>query len=219
MNTHFEVIAQALRAILDTKDAVRETALRQSRELIRHSATTVRSIHRREFDDARQGLAEASQRARELNALRHEHADIYYAGYVQDALKEYAEASLLHALVTSQPLPTHEQMDIEVPAYLNALCEAASECRRHILDLLRHGDTASAERLLAEMDDIYYMLVTFDYPDALTGGLRRSVDALRAVLERTRGDVTITAIQRELESALRQNDGGIVTADPAISDP
>ncbi|NSW79372.1 MAG: haloacid dehalogenase [Chthonomonadetes bacterium] len=196
-------LAGDIRAVLDVKDGVREEALRASRELIRLSATTVRSIHRHEFENAQQGLSEASQRAAELIALRQSHPDIYYAGYVQDALKEYAEASLLYALVQSQPLPSFAQLDIEVPAYLNALCEAASECRRHILDLLRHNDMEKAEKLLVEMDDIYYMLVTFDYPDALTGGLRRSVDALRAVLERTRGDLTITAIQRELEEALK----------------
>lgn len=203
MNTHLQALADGIRAILDIKDGVREEALRQSRELIRISATTVRSIHRHEFDNARQGITEASQRAKGLTALRETHADIYYAGYVQDALKEYAEATLLHALVQQKPLPSHTDLDIDVPAYLNALCEAASECRRHILDLLRNNDMQKAERLLAEMDDIYYMLVTFDYPDALTGGLRRSVDALRAVLERTRGDVTITSIQKELEEALR----------------
>lgn len=203
MNTHLQSLAGKIRAVLDSKDTVREEALRQSRELIRLSATTVRSIHRHEFDIAQQGLSEASQRAGDLSMLRQTHADIYYAGYVQDALKEYAEASLLYALVQSQPLPSFADLNIEIPAYLNALCEAASECRRHILDLLRNNDTTEAERLLAEMDDIYYMLVTFDYPDALTGGLRRSVDALRAVLERTRGDVTITTIQRELEEALK----------------
>ncbi|MEJ5253701.1 MAG: haloacid dehalogenase [Armatimonadota bacterium] len=203
MNTDLNNLAGDIRAVLDVKDSVREEALRASRELIRLSATTVRSIHRHEFENAQQGLSEASQRAAELIALRQSHPDIYYAGYVQDALKEYAEASLLYALVQSQPLPSFAQLDIEVPAYLNALCEAASECRRHILDLLRHDDMEKAEKLLAAMDDIYYMLVTFDYPDALTGGLRRSVDALRAVLERTRGDLTITAIQRELEEALK----------------
>ncbi len=205
MNNQLSTLADAIRAVLDIKDAVREEALRQSRELIRLSATTVRSIHRHEFENAQQGLQEAAQRAAEIIALRENHPDIYYAGYAQDALKEYAEASLLLALVREQPLPSFTDLNIEVPAYLNALCEAASECRRHILDLLRSGDTARAEKLLADMDDIYYMLVTFDYPDALTGGLRRSVDALRAVLERTRGDVTITAIQRELEEALRRD--------------
>lgn len=203
MNARLQFLAGEIRAVLDSKDTVREEALRQSRELIRLSATTVRSIHRHEFEYAQQGLAEAGGRATELLALREPHADIYYAGYVQDALKEYAEANLLYTLVQSLPLPSHTELKVEVPAYLNALCEAASECRRHILDLLRNQDIATAERLLAEMDDIYYMLVTFDYPDALTGGLRRSVDALRAVLERTRGDVTITAIQKELEQALR----------------
>ncbi len=203
MNTHLAALSEAIRAVLDVKDTVREEALRQSRELIRLSATTVRSIHRHEFEDAQQGLQEAAQRADELRALRDSHPDIYYAGYVQDALKEYAEACLLRALVQEQTLPSFSDLQLEVPAYLNALCEAASECRRHILDLLREGDTVRAERLLAEMDDIYYLLVTFDYPDAITGGLRRNVDALRAVLERTRGDVTITAIQRELEEALR----------------
>lgn len=204
MNNQLQQLSEQIRAVLDVKDNIREIALRQSRELVRLSATTVRSVHRHEFNNAAEGLSEAAQKASELCTLREQHPDIFYAGYVQDALKEYAEASLLYVLVREMPLPSFAELNVEVPAYLNGLCEAASECRRHILDLLRHGETSRAAKLLATMDDIYYMLVTFDYPDALTGGLRRSVDSLRAVLERTRGDVTITAIQRELEEALRR---------------
>lgn len=204
MNPKLRSLSESVRAVLDTKDEVREEALRQSRELVRLAATTVRSIHRHEFAEVQQYLQEAAQRASELSQLRQSHPDLYYAGYVQDALKEYAEACLLRALVEGSEIPSFHTLGMEVPAYLNALCEAASECRRHILDLLRQGHTQEAERLLTQMDEIYYLLVTLDYPDAITGGLRRNVDALRAVLERTRGDVTLTAIQRELETALQQ---------------
>jgi translin len=134
---------------------------------------------------------------------------LYFAGYTQDALKELAEAHITVALAQERPLPEPDEIGIEAPAYLNGLAEAASEMRRRSLDLIRHGDNAEAERLLADMDEIYAVLMTFDFPDAITGGLRRRVDALRGVLERTRGDLTMSMRQDALRQALREFEGRI----------
>ena len=99
-------------------------------------------------------------------------------------------------------MPTADELGVEVQAYLNGMAEAASELRRQALDSLRKADNDEAERMLRVMDDVYSLLVTIDYPDALTGGLRRTTDALRAVIERTRGDVTNALVIARLQAAI-----------------
>jgi translin len=193
---------------LDEKNAARERALSASRQIIRHAANAIRALHRNEGDAADALFAEGQAKLSALNAdLRERHADIYFSGYVQDAQKELAEAHLLRALVSGGALPSPAALGVEDAPYLNGLGEAASELRRHILDLLRRGggreQAARAEHLLDTMDAVYSQLVTVDYPDALTNGLRRTTDLVRGVLERTRGDLTLTIRQIELEAALK----------------
>jgi len=201
---HLTKIAEDIRAELDAKNAARDKALVTSREAIRFCANSIRAIHRGEFEEAAALLKEARNRVRETADELKDYLDIYYAGYVQDAQKEYTEAEAVRAMIQNLPLPSHHELEVEAAPYLNGLGEAVSECRRSVLDIMRKGDIERAEELLKAMDDAYYMLVTFDYPDAITGGLRRTMDVVRAVLERTRGDLTVTIRQRELEQALNK---------------
>ena len=190
---------------LETKNAAREQALTASRQVIRHAANAIRAVHRGEEAQAHTLLNEGREKLAGVTTVLETHPDIYWAGYMQDAQKELAEAFLLFALVREQPLPPPETLGVEDAPYLNGLGEAASELRRYILDLLRRGtgEAARAEALLDTMDAVYSQLVTVDYPDALTNGLRRTTDQLRGVLERTRGDLTLTIRQLELEAALK----------------
>lgn len=130
--------------------------------------------------------------------------EIYYTGYVQDAQKEYAESELTYAIIRELPFPTLGELGLEAPAYINGLAEAIGESRRHVLDVMRLGDMARAGRILTIMDDVYYTLITLDYPDAVTQGLRRQTDMVRGVLERTRGDLTLLQEQRRLEDQQRK---------------
>jgi translin len=189
---------------LDAKNAVRDKALTTSREAIRYCANSIRSIHRGEFEEAALLLREARVRVRETAEELKGYLDIYYAGYVQDAQKEYTEAEMMNAFIRDLPIPSHTELGVEAAPYLNGMGEAVSECRRSVLDIMRKGNIQRSEELLKKMDDAYYMLVTFDYPDAITGGLRRTMDQTRAVLERTRGDLTVTIRQSELEKALNK---------------
>ena len=184
--------------------ATRDLALVEGRQLVRLAANSVRATHRHELDDAERLLAEARERLDTLTAELRPFPGIYWAGYVQDAMKEVAEAAITLATVGGRPVPGPDELRVEDAAYLNALAEAASELRRQVLDLLRSGNLARAEELLTAMDDVYGALATVDFPDAITGGLRRTTDALRAVLERTRGDVTLAATQGRVERALRE---------------
>jgi translin len=200
---NLETIAEKIRTNFEAKNKVRDEALRLSRELIRHCANAIRAIHRAEFENATGLLATAKALASEMVDGVTDYADLYYAGYTQDALKELAEANITYALITDRPLPDPDELGVEYAAYLNGLGEAAGELRRHVLDLIRHGELERGEEILSMMDDIYGVLVTIDFPNAITGGLRRTTDMVRGVLERTRGDLTMSLRQEKLQQALR----------------
>jgi len=200
--SHLEIIAEPIRADFEARNGARDEALRRSRELTRLCATAIRASHRDEWDTARELLAQADAVANGIREALASYPDLLHAGYTQDALKELVEAHATLALASGAPVPEPEALGVAYPAYLNGLCEAASEMRRRCLDELRRGDTAEAERLLQAMDEVYDVLVTFDFPDAITGGLRRRVDQLRSVLERTRGDLTNSLRQDRLIRAL-----------------
>lgn len=190
----------------EASNLVRDRALNEGRQVIRLAANTVRAIHRGEIDAARAELERARTMLGDLCIHIRPHGAIYWAGYVQDAMKEFAEASVTLAIVAGEPLPAPADLGVEDAPYVNAMAEAASELRRLVLDTLRGDELELAQRYLAAMDDIYGALITIDFPDAITGGLRRTTDQLRAVLERTRGDLTITLNQRRLERVLIEAD-------------
>lgn len=199
LNPIIEQICQAFA----TRNEVRDRALQRSRGLIRLCAQAIRATHRQEWAEAAAKIAQTKDQAETLVADLKLFPDLYYTGYTQDALKEYVEANLTYALIRGEPLPTPELLEVEFSTYLGGLTEAATELRRRILDILRHQHTSEAERLLEAMDAIYTALITVDYPDAITHGLRRRTDVLRGVLERTRGDLTSSLRQQQLQQALR----------------
>lgn len=197
-----ETIADGIRIRFELVDDAREQAIQQSRDLIRICARSIRAMHREEWDSAESQLEDARQSSRDLIACCDQFPSIYNAGYTQDALKEYVEAHLTYALMRQLPLNSPAELGVAGSTWLNGLSEAATEMRRRILDIIRHGHSDEAERLLDVMDEIYSLLVTFDFHDTITRGLRRRTDTVRAVLERTRGDVTTSLRQAQLESAL-----------------
>ncbi len=198
----FEQIAADLRLSIEATNLAREFALRDCREVIRLASRTIRAVHREEFAEAEHMLGEARAKTHGVKAQLVTHPEVYHAGYIHDSQKEYVEAAAMVAIVRDRRIPDPSELDVEPAAYLNGLAEAGSECRRYVLDRLRAGEFEVADRVLAVMDEIYYELITFDFPDAITGGLRRTTDAFRAVLERTRGDLTLTFQQQQLQKAL-----------------
>lgn len=202
-DSRIQSIGEELIRVLEAKNGARERALANSRTTIRHCAHSIRASHRGEVAAARDllnqagGLVEATQ-AEILST----HPDIYWAGYVQDAQKEYAEASIVYAVIADELVPDASTLRVEPAAYLNGLGEAAGEMRRYVLDRIRHGEVERCEYALGIMEEIYSLLVTVDFPDAITDGLRRTTDMVRGVLERTRGDVTFAIQQRQLTEAL-----------------
>lgn len=204
-----DAIGQVLRASLDAKNAAREKALPLCRTATRLSANAIRAVHRSDDAETARLLTEARRCLDEAMQAMAEHPEVLYAGFFHDAAKEYAEARLTHALVQQLPLPAPDDVGVEAPAYLNGLGEAVGELRRHLLDLMRHGELDRSEELLGTMEEIYSLLISMDYPEAVTAGLRRTADAMRAIVERTRGDLTTTIIQAKLQAALEQARRGL----------
>ncbi len=200
---NLDQIADRIRTNFTAKNAARDAALERSRTLIRHCANAIRATHRDERDLAREHIAAAREIVAAIRADLAAFPDLYHAGYTQDALKEFAEANITYALIGNEALPEPEALGVEYAAYLNGLGEAAGELRRYSLDIMRHDTSERVEKVLDAMEDIYALLVTMDFPDALTGGLRRTTDMVRGVLERTRGDLTVAARQEKLERTLR----------------
>ena len=182
--------------------SAREQAITTSRQIIRFSANSIRATHRAEYNEARALIAQAAELRAQLEERRKTYPEVYFGGYVEDALKEFVEAHSTLAIAEGSHLPTMDELNVGPAVYMNGLAETIGELRRIVLDLLRNDDFARCENLLGIMDEIYAALVTLDYPDGVTRGLRRTTDVMRGVLERTRGDVTVALRQRRLEAQL-----------------
>lgn len=202
MMTDMEAISRAAQAALATKHEARERALPKSRATIRLCANAIRSVHRGEFATAESLLDEARGLLDDMSADLRGHPDIYYAGFLEDAQKEYAEARVTLAVVRGQPIPTPDGIAVEWASYLNGLGEAIGELRRHTLDELRRGHFAACEALLSAMDEMFGLLTSLDFPDAITHSLRRTTDSARGIIEKTRGDLTTAAVQVQLGEQL-----------------
>jgi len=202
MPIDLEALSDRIRESFERQNQIRDEALAQSRNLIRHAARAIRAIHRDDADLAYENLKQADALATALREGLSEDPDLYFSGYAQDALKEYCEAHLTVATILNKDWPSPEDLKVEFATYLNGMSEVVGELRRRIMDIMREGHSQEVERLLEVMDDIYAQLVTMDFPDALTYGLRRRTDIARSIIERTQADVTISYRQQELEKRI-----------------
>jgi len=195
-------VSEEIRRRFDARVQARERALPASRKAIRSCANAIRAIHRGEFELAHRLMDEARAAIDEGLGAVADHPDIRFAGYLQDAQKEYAEARLTEVIVHGGTVPTPDALGVEDAPFLNGMAEAIGEARRRVLDLLRAGRVDEGDAVLAAMEDLYAVLVTMDYPDAITGNLRRSTDVARSLIEKTRGDLAVARVSQELHDAL-----------------
>jgi len=208
LTDNLDSIADQIRLSFSAKDMAREKALPLCRKVIRHCSQAIRAVHRQEFDQAAELLQSARNLLDQAEQAVTAYSELSNTGFIRDAQKEFAEGSITLALVIGKRLPDPGELGIDAAAYLNGLGEAVGELRRYLLDSMRRGDLSRGEELLSAMDDIYSALVTMDFPDAITGGLRRTTDMVRGVLERTRSDLTLVMRQKELETKLGNFVGG-----------
>ncbi len=201
---NLDSISEQVRNNLTAKDKAREAMLPASREAIRYCSEAIRAVHRQEIGKAESLLDSAKKLLKESETALAGSPELVNTGSLRDAQKEYVEGCAVLAIVTGKLLPTPEELGVDSASYLNGLGEAASELRRYLLDGMRKGDLSQGETLLTAMDDIYSVLVTIDFPDAITGGLRRTTDMLRGVLERTRSDLTLVMTQQDLAGRLEK---------------
>jgi len=197
-----EGIAAKFRPYFAAEDEAREKALRSCRRVIRYSADAIRAVHRQEQDKAKELLDSAHKLVRELNRNLEKHRKLLHSGFIHDAQKEFAEGCITLALIARNDLPRPEALGVSNAAYLDGLGESVGELRRYILDSLRRNDFSRCEELLSVMDVIYAILISMDFPELLAHGLRRTTDTIRAIIERTRGDLTVSLRQKHLETKL-----------------
>lgn len=209
LTDNLDTIAKCIRSTFIEKDSAREKVLPLCREVIRHCSNSIRAVHRREFDKAIELLQRAHDLINEVDQTANEHSELKNAGFLRDAQREFAEGSITLALTTGKQPPSPMELGINPAAYLNGLGEAVGELRRYLLDSIRRGDLSDGEALLSFMDDIYSILVTMDFPDAITGGLRHTTDMVRGILEKTRSDLTLAIRQKELESKIEKLKGDL----------
>ncbi|MDP3880125.1 MAG: haloacid dehalogenase [Dehalococcoidales bacterium] len=209
LTDNLDSIAEQIRLSLSARDAAREKVMPLCREVIRYSSRAIRAVHRQEFDQARESLQSARSLLDEVEQTVTRYTELGNTGFVRDAQKEFAEGKITVALVTGSLPPGPDDLGVDVAAYLNGLGEAVGELRRYLLDSMRHGDLSRGEELLSAMDDVYNVLVTMDFPDAITGGLRRTTDMVRGVLEKTRSDLTLVIRQMGLEKRLEEREAGL----------
>ena len=202
LTDNLDSIAEQIRQSFSAKDTAREKALPLCREVIRYCSNAIRAVHRQEFKQAKELLQSARNLLNEVEQTVADYSELHATGFIRDAQKEFAEGSITLALVTGNQPPTPDELGVDFTAYLNGLGEAVGELRRYLLDSMRKGDLSRGEELLSAMDDIYNILVTMDFPDAITGGLRHTTDAVRGILEKTRSDLTLVIRQKDLEERL-----------------
>ena len=186
------------------RNGAREKALSASREVIRYSANAIRAVHRGDFEEARKVISQADLRLKETAPIRQENPEIYYAGFLSDARKEFSEANITLAVISGSDIPRSQDLGVDPSSFLKGLAEVIGELRRYILDALRRDSFDRCQEMMDVMDEIYSILMTVDFPEGVTGGLRHSTDQMRGVLERTRGDLTMALRQRNLEVRLAQ---------------
>jgi translin len=201
---NLSLLSDRVHQSFEARTHARDEALSQARTLTRHCAHAIRAIHRSEHELAAEHLTSAREIVMTLKSNLAPYPELFFAGYTQDAIKEFAEASITCAVIQNQPMPMPEDLGVEDAAYVNGLAEVTGELRRRCLDILRHGYSEEAERLLAQMDDIYALLITLDFPDAITYNLRRHTDLVRGIVERTRADLTLALREQRLQQAIAE---------------
>lgn len=190
---------------LEEIEKARDQSYVLHREIIKLAGKSIKTVHMGEKEKAKELLEMARQKMVEANEAVEGLDEVPRSGFIHDAQKEYVEAAVTTAIVFGEDIPDPDEMGVLYSAYLNGISEVIGELRREVLDLMRHDEWDKGEIFLEAMDDIYTFLVSMDFSDSITHGLRRSVDQARGILERTRGDFTNFIVSKRLRDDLHKN--------------
>ena len=194
-----EEIANKIEDYLGEKNQVREVALRKAREIIKKSSGIIQTIHK--CKESERDIITLKKNGIELKNMVQSHLDLYYSGFVENAYMEMCEAVILYSIIKNQPLPTIEELEVTSSSYLLGIGDVIGELRRIVLDSLRKGEIEKASNYLDIMEDLYLILMRFNYPNAIVN-IRRKQDIARGLLEKTRGEVAFAFRGKSLEEKI-----------------
>ena len=191
-------VTERLRALEEAKDKAYPKA-RKARTLSKQS---ILMLHKGEPEKAQRLISDAANLLTEVRGVGAAFPGVQSSETVVAALQEYAEAAILHSLITEKRYPTPEELGVEATDYVLGLADVPGELRRQALDSLRIGDLEAAESILETMEEIYLYLVEAEEASMMLKGMRRKLDVARSVIERTRAEVTAEAGRRRLSKEL-----------------
>jgi len=200
----FEEIFANIDQNLSVIDTMREEVLQKTRLIVRKAAETIKAVHREEWDNAEKNIAEMRTALKSVGEQVKQHETLAKRNYVEISEQEFAEAAILYSLLHESQIKTPSDLQIPDLSWLLGLADVAGELRRHCLDAIRNGNMAVAEHMLELMEEIYQNLFSLDYPKGLLGGLREKTDAVRKMLQATRGELAIATHMARLNENLEK---------------
>jgi translin len=195
---NLDKIVDKIEKSIDNKDKIREQALRSSREIIIGCRKAIQHIHQDLMNDAKTNIKKASIKLQELYNLTEDYPELYHAGFVENAAQELVEAHCLYNIMKGKDLPDPDKLQTTYSSYLLGLCDLVGELRRTALDSIRSGNTKEADKCLNMMEEIYDVIIRFDYPSGLIP-IKKKQDMVRGLIERTRGELAVASCERRIE--------------------
>ncbi|MCM8759485.1 MAG: haloacid dehalogenase [Candidatus Omnitrophica bacterium] len=201
--TELERLEKEFRDFFENIDIAREQSLKLSREVTRLSSRAIKKLHQQNYDEAQKLLEQATTLLISARQAVIKFPEVQYAGFLHNAEKELIEGLIFFKILKDNSIFIPDFDAFDRISFLHGLCEAMGELRRNILDRIRKDQVEDLENMLSLMDDVYYFVSCFDYPDVITRNLRRVLDVLRSTVEKTRADITLTLQQKSLEKKLQ----------------
>ncbi|MFX1321058.1 MAG: hypothetical protein ACFFAQ_05365 [Promethearchaeota archaeon] len=189
---------------LDKLDLDREEILKISRIIIRECSIAIKSIHRKEFDQYEIKMQLVKNNHEKLVSLVNKTPGIFYK-YLKTPEQEYAEAVSFYSIILKKKVPSPHEMKIDPLNFALGLADVVGELRRYALDNIRDSQVKDLNEILESMDDIYSNLFSLDYPSGLIQDLRQKTDRARLIIEKTRGDISISLQMNDLKRCIEDN--------------
>ena len=183
---------------IDNKDKIREEALRSSREIIINCRKAIQYVHQDLKKEAKGNIKQASTKLSDLYNITKEYPEIYHAGFVENAAQELVEAQCFYNIMKGKDLPDPDEMQTTYSSYLLGLCDLVGELRRTVLDSIRSGEQKNADDYLTMMEEIYDVIIRFDYPSGLIP-IKKKQDMVRSLIEKTRGELAVASCEKRIE--------------------
>ncbi|MEM3670336.1 MAG: hypothetical protein QW767_01140 [Thermoprotei archaeon] len=182
MNDERAELSTLLEEQMEIRQKVTDTCL----QIIEACGESVSHIHRNERALSDSKLLEARKLIGLVRQMVKRHPSSARLAIVRDAMCEYVEASCLRSVVTVGSVPSYKSFNVEPDEYLLGLADLVGELRRLCFDLIRKDRLGDAESVFHKMEEVYELVISFEYPKQYVKGLRHKVDVDRRLLDDTR---------------------------------